>query len=310
LLVSVILSVKNGDKYIADCIDSILFQNYKNFEFIIIDDGSTDNTKLIIDSYIDSRIKYIFQQNNGLAYSLNKAISIAKGDLIIRQDADDISSPNRLKNLVELYSKYGDKYFYTSNVIIIDTNKNLLYLKKNINYSDKKFQNYVNPFTHGSLAFPRKIVDKFKYDINFNTSQDFDLLIRILDKYSFKSTDEFDYIFRIHESSVTSKKWKSQVLNKILIYKKYNNKTIKFKFSLVILLNLFFKNLIITLIFIPSNNLGQYYYRIASIHFNQGRYKLAFLNSIKVFKRSPLLFLNYFLFFKINFNICKKRKYL
>ena len=95
--ISVVMSVYNGEKYLHDSIDSILSQTFKDFEFIIIDDGSTDNTLKIIKGFKDPRIVFISRKNKGLAESLNEGIKKAKGTYIVRQDADDISNEDRIK---------------------------------------------------------------------------------------------------------------------------------------------------------------------------------------------------------------------
>lgn len=96
-LVSVVMSAHNEDKYISEAIESIINQTYSNLEFIIINDGSTDGTERIIQSYNDSRIIYVKNERNlGLIGSLNKGLSIAKGKYIARMDSDDISTLNRL----------------------------------------------------------------------------------------------------------------------------------------------------------------------------------------------------------------------
>ncbi len=96
--ISVVMAVYNGESYLSQAIESILKQTYQDFEFIIINDGSKDHTWEIIQHYKsqDSRIISIFQENIGLTKSLNKGIQVAKGQYIVRQDADDISYLNRL----------------------------------------------------------------------------------------------------------------------------------------------------------------------------------------------------------------------
>ena len=106
-LVSVIMSVYNGEKYLVQAIDSILNQTYQNFEFIIIDDCSTDNSSHILQEYAqkDSRIKIIKKEVNqglkGFIKNLNLGISLAKGKYIARMDADDISLPERFQKQVD-----------------------------------------------------------------------------------------------------------------------------------------------------------------------------------------------------------------
>lgn len=96
-----VMSVFNGEKYLHEAIDSILQQTFTEFEFIIIDDGSTDGTCGIIQSYHDPRIVFRSRKNLGLVASLNQAIRSAQGTYIARQDADDVSHPGRLQKLVE-----------------------------------------------------------------------------------------------------------------------------------------------------------------------------------------------------------------
>ena len=93
ILISVVMSVYNGDKYLSDSIESILNQTYENFEFIIINDGSEDSSIDIINKYMnyDKRIVLINRKNRGLAYSLNEGIAKSKGEYIARMDADDWS---------------------------------------------------------------------------------------------------------------------------------------------------------------------------------------------------------------------------
>lgn len=120
--VSVVMPVYNGSDYLQESIDSILNQTYSDFEFIIIDDCSTDNTWEILklNSQQDKRIK-LFQnsENLGLIKSLNKGINVAKGQYIARQDADDISLPTRLEQEVEVLEKQPDCILVSSNIQVI-----------------------------------------------------------------------------------------------------------------------------------------------------------------------------------------------
>ena len=95
-LISVLMPVYNVEKYLQEAIESILNQTYSNFEFLIINDGSSDKSGEIINSYNDSRIVYLQNnKNKGLVYTLNYGISLAKGEYIARMDGDDISLPDR-----------------------------------------------------------------------------------------------------------------------------------------------------------------------------------------------------------------------
>lgn len=100
-LVSVVMPTYNGSKFIAGAIDSILSQTYKNFEFIIVDDGSTDNTSELIKSFKDDRIKYIFQENKGPVYAYNTGFRNSIGKYVFVQDHDDESKNSRIELQLE-----------------------------------------------------------------------------------------------------------------------------------------------------------------------------------------------------------------
>lgn len=105
------MSVYNNEKYLDESVKSILEQSYKNFEFIIIDDASTDNSKNMILSYNDRRIKFYENKKNiGLTKSLNKGLNIAQGKYVVRQDADDISLPDRLTKQLDYITKKNAIY--------------------------------------------------------------------------------------------------------------------------------------------------------------------------------------------------------
>ena len=96
--VTVLMPVHNAGQFLNEAIDSILNQSFKHFEFLIIDDGSTDNSAAIIESYRDPRIRLLRNDRNmGITPTLNKGISLASCELIARMDADDISHPSRLQ---------------------------------------------------------------------------------------------------------------------------------------------------------------------------------------------------------------------
>ena len=114
--VSVVMSVCNSEPFIRDAIKSILGQTFQDFEFIIINDGSTDGSLQIIQSYGDSRIRITSQENLGLTKSLNKGIGIARGEYIARQDADDISEPSRLEKQVAVLEQNRRAVLVSSNI--------------------------------------------------------------------------------------------------------------------------------------------------------------------------------------------------
>ena len=163
-LISVIMSVYNGEKYIKESIDSILQQTYKHFEFIIVDDHSEDSTNHILTSLLDPRVKLIKNpQRLGQAMSLNKAIIKSKGKYLARQDHDDISVVDRLMNQVRFMEKYPKIGLLGSNGTLInkesdiikgyDVPSNCLKIKWSLLFR--------NQFLHSSVMIRSSILQKF-----------------------------------------------------------------------------------------------------------------------------------------------------
>jgi len=108
-LLTVLMPVYNAAAFVKEAIESILAQTFSNFEFIIIDDGSTDNTVAIVTAYTDSRIRFFKNtENKGISATLNRGIKLAEGSFIARMDADDISLPNRLQTQVDYLLNHPD----------------------------------------------------------------------------------------------------------------------------------------------------------------------------------------------------------
>ena len=121
--VTVLLPVFNGALFLHQAIESILSQSFDNFELLIINDGSSDDSEKIIHSYSDHRINYVNNgQNIGLVATLNKGINLARGKYIARMDADDISIANRLKEQKEYLDQHSEVSFVASTINRIDQN--------------------------------------------------------------------------------------------------------------------------------------------------------------------------------------------
>lgn len=208
-LVSVVMSVFNGEKYVADAIESILNQTYKNWELIIINDGSTDKTDEIIQKYHDTRIFYVSQKNMGLTKSLNKGILMSKGEYIARLDADDRAFPERIEKQVDYFSKkpkllvLGTSYYkfdaQTMVGSVVKTPLNDLGCRKRLKLG-------ASPFMHSSVMFKKQIDGKIVlYDENFKEAQDIRLWITLLSKGEGSVLpDILCYILSYHSESISS----------------------------------------------------------------------------------------------------------
>lgn len=212
--ISVIMSVYNSEKWLKKSILSILNQTYSDFEFIIVNDGSTDNSLSIIKSLqkSDKRIKLINQHNTGLTKSLNRAISISKGNLIARIDADDISLPTRLMSQFKLMS-CNDKIglCYTNYTEIDEMGEKIrnLNLTFSFNKIKKNLSNGINVIPHSSVMYRKSIFSKVGgYRERFIKSQDIDLWLRMMTITKFSLIKgEPKVLIRRHNQSITYKEF-------------------------------------------------------------------------------------------------------
>ena len=237
-LISVIMSVYNCEKYVSQSIESIINQTYSHFEFIIINDGSTDNSLTIIKKYekIDSRIILIDQKNLGLTKSLNKGINIAKGDYIARMDSDDISLLDRFMNFITYYKKNQNLMIYTNPAIAIDSFGNSIrkipsYLRRN--GFNVRMLNYSNSLIHGTLIINSELIKKTQYDEGYRFAQEFNLYHRLIfNGYKINyDRNNISYLLRIHDGQVTNLNSKNKNNLQIELYyktlKEFNKKIYK-----------------------------------------------------------------------------------
>lgn len=205
--VSVVMSVYNGSEYIDAAIKSILNQTFKDFEFIIVNDGSTDDSLKKIQSYKDSRIKIISQDNKGLVASLNTAIAASITDNIARQDADDISVNNRLQAEYDAMHNNPEVVLLGSSIITIDENSKVLNQHKVLlNNSELKQELLVrSPFAHGSVMFNKDAFIKAGgYKQNDWPAEDYGLWVRMANHGGFMNIDEPLYKYRENTQGISA----------------------------------------------------------------------------------------------------------
>lgn len=213
---SVIMSVYNGERYLKEAIESILNQTFKNFEFIIIDDGSTDKSPQILDKYAkkDKRIKLIHQKNIGLTKSLNKALKLAQGKYIARIDADDIAYKSRFKKQIRFLEKHPKIGLVGNYVDVIDEKgKNIGRLIYPTNDKDiRKVLIKKNPFCHSTIMFRKEVAEKVGgYNKDFSAAQDYDFWMRISKHYQIANLSEVLGAWRLRKKAITFQKNISQI---------------------------------------------------------------------------------------------------
>lgn len=206
--ISVIMPVHNGEKYLKLAMESILNQTFRDFEFIIVNDGSTDNTETIIRSYKDDRIILLNNKEKiGVSKSLNTAIRISKGDYIARMDADDISLPNRFIKQLEYLESHREIGIVGSDAYLIDSEgkRTDSYIRPKEPILIKWTALFSNPMIHPTIMSRANILKETKYDEDFKNGQDYELWSRLIFSKNIKFANLKEPLleYRIHTESVT-----------------------------------------------------------------------------------------------------------
>ena len=198
------MGVYNEQTHLEDALDSILAQTYENFEFIIVDDASSDDSPTIVRSYDDPRITLLENDSNrGLTYSLNRGIENANGKYIARQDADDISEPERLERQVQFLETHEQVAVVGTGALLIDDENNVI--DRRVGYCNPDFEDFIDKghLIHGSIVARRSILEAVGgYDEFFRYAQDQDLWLRIAKDHPIANISSSLYRHRIHDNSV------------------------------------------------------------------------------------------------------------
>ena len=195
--ITVLMPVYNAEKYLKESIESILNQTFKNFEFLIIEDGSTDSSVEIIRSFSDPRIRLIQNEKNlGITATLNKGIELASSELIARMDADDISLPERLEKQFDYFQKNPECALLSTAVRRFNSEgtKNKI-MEHNLEhfYYFSIFNTWIK---HPTVMYKRSAVKEVgKYSRTY--AEDFNLWSKIIRKYNFYHINEVLLDYRI-----------------------------------------------------------------------------------------------------------------
>lgn len=223
--ITVLMPVYNAQQYLNEAIDSILNQTFTDFEFLIINDGSTDGSKKIILSYKDPRIRYLENKKNlGVTKTLNRGLRLAKGEYIARMDADDISLPNRFKKQVEFIEK-------NLQVAVCGTWARLIGNKSHNNdiwKSPSDFQSikslalFYSPIYHPTVLIRNNMLKRYNlsYNPSFTHAEDYELWVRIMKKAKVANLKEVLLFHRIHPGEVGNIYKQTQVesANRVRLY--------------------------------------------------------------------------------------------
>jgi len=215
-LLSVVMVVYNGEKYLKQAIESVLNQPFKNFELIIVDDGSTDNTSLILSYYKkkDKRIIVIKnKKNKGSFYSRNRAINLSKGCYVAIMDSDDIALPNRFIEQIKFLKQNRHVSAVGSWAKVINSEGAIIGdLKPPTNYEVIKRQIIrTNCLVHSTLMAKKEVFIEFPYDENLPFAADYDFLIRMVRKYVFVNLPKILIKYRMHNENISTRFRKKQL---------------------------------------------------------------------------------------------------
>lgn len=208
--ISVIMPVHNGEKYLAEAIDSILNQSFIDFEFIIIDDGSTDHTIDIVRKYDDPRIILIINEYNlGIAKSINKGINLARGKYIARMDCDDISLPERLVKQITFLEKNPSICVVACRAGLIDSNGNDLRMCLSEPQTIEEIKTQlprINCIVHPSVMIRADVAKTYQYNEKMVTKrrdyEDYELWLRLIsDNHKIAKSSEILIKHRMHSES-------------------------------------------------------------------------------------------------------------
>ena len=210
---SFVMGVKDAGNELQESISSIVNQTFREWELILIDDGSKNKDLLIQLAANDSRIKLFHQENMGLTKTLIKGIGLAQGDYIVRQDADDISPLNRLSKLHEVIQSGGFDVVFSRAKLFGDVGLRKItpgYLTfKGFDYDLLSFGNM---FIHGSFCMKRECFVKYNYNPSYRFAQDYDLFCRVMTSdFKIGYLKEPLYLLRKASFNISSKSQNEQL---------------------------------------------------------------------------------------------------
>lgn len=247
-MVSVIVNCYNGDKYLDQCIDSILSQTYENIEIIFWDNQSNDKSAKIIKSYKDKRIRYYYAQNHtNLYFARQEAIKKTKGEFIAFLDVDDYWLNNNLEKQLKLFEDL-EVGFVTSNFLLKLEEKNKIIYQAKTNYkSGSNLSNLLKNYRIGLLTL---IVRKtyilkldFVFDVRYHFIGDFDMVIRLSAISKMGRSNENLSVYRIHKNNESLNDLERQISEIELWYSDmkvnktiYNNKNFIFVYYKILYL--------------------------------------------------------------------------
>ena len=236
-LISVIMPVFNCVSFIEEAVDSILNQTLPDFEFIIIDDASTDGTIDLLKKFTDSRIKFIFKgKNQGVSCAVNDGFRLAKGKYIARMDGDDISVKERFEKQVAILENNLKIFICASWIQFFGNANNVIKYKETHNEIITEL--LINcSISISSSMFRRKELSHYFFDENKKSGEDYDFWTKVAWLGEFYNIQEVLLLYRVHDKQASIKHKPQQIIDdikiKLFLFKKLNYDTIKYTDNLI-----------------------------------------------------------------------------
>jgi glycosyltransferase involved in cell wall biosynthesis len=216
--VSVVMAVRNGAPYLEQAVNSILAQTFTDFEFVIIDDGSTDSTPEVLERYqaADHRVQVHHQENVGLTPSLNRGCARARGVYLARMDADDVAFPERLGRQVEFLDRHPEVALVGSSVVRIDESSREIKVSAcpTSHAEIVRALTEYNCFTHPTVMLRKHmLVTVGGYRDAYRHAQDYDLWLRLAERYELANLADPLLYYRVYAGQVSVRHLEQQIIS-------------------------------------------------------------------------------------------------
>lgn len=218
-LVSVVMAVHNGERYVGEALKSVLGQSFRDLEFIVVNDGSTDNTGPILQQYasLDHRLQVFHQENRGVISALNKGCGLARGKYIGRMDADDIAAADRFERQVGFLDRHPAVALLGGAIELINGKgapiRGVRYPLEDRQIKEELFSR-ANCFCHPAIMMRKDAFDGLGgYRLPFRHAEEYDLWLRMAERYELANLADVLLYYRIHAGQVTARNLKQQVLS-------------------------------------------------------------------------------------------------
>lgn len=227
-LVTVLMPAYNSGKFIEEAIDSILAQSYKDFNLLVINDGSSDNTEKLIKKYTDSRIQYVRnEQNIGIVNTLNKGINLVGTKYLIRMDSDDVMHSKRIEEQVQYMEKNPNTHVLGTQAKLIDNKGNNIGKTKNP-LNKREIRTYLlfgPPIFHPSIIMRTEILksNNIRYENLYAGFEDYELWTRLAKKFNIENMSKYLLFYRTNPEGITQTLKKSGAKNKETEFNLYKN---------------------------------------------------------------------------------------